>query len=236
MGIQYDGVDDAVNYGSPAVLDDLDPVTATGLLNVTTYPGVDAYESHFTKTSVAASETYWYYPENIAGAERMAIFIGFDVTAAAASAAVGTYPTGSFRDIATIFDTTLTNDVRMFSNGAEVSYAAGPTAGATTRTSDAAQDARTGVDGTGSFFGNMFLEDVRLYNRALTDNEIATIAACRGTDGIVSGLVARWLAIEGAPGTTVTTVRDYTVNGNNGTPAGSPVYATGTSRYRRKVA
>jgi hypothetical protein len=39
------------------------------------------------------------------------------------------------------------------------------------------------------------LDDLRFYNRVLTDSEIQTIYACRGSDSIVQGLQARWLFI-----------------------------------------
>lgn len=63
------------------------------------------------------------------------------------------------------------------------------------------------------------IADVRLYNRALSANEISTIYACRGHDGIISGLVGRWPLNEGSEGITATTntfydVSDYKNNGS----------------------
>lgn len=40
---------------------------------------------------------------------------------------------------------------------------------------------------------NGLADDVRIYNRILTDAELQTIYACRGTDGIILGLQARYL-------------------------------------------
>jgi hypothetical protein len=70
------------------------------------------------------------------------------------------------------------------------------------------------------------IEDARVYNRILSAQEIATIYACRGHDGIASGLRGRWLLSgEGADGTAVLAAPpDYSGNDNTGSIAGSPVY------------
>jgi len=65
------------------------------------------------------------------------------------------------------------------------------------------------------------IADVRLYNRALSANEISTVYACQGHDGIVSGLVGRWPLNEGIDGATAVSatfydVSDYKNNGAKG--------------------
>ena len=45
-----------------------------------------------------------------------------------------------------------------------------------------------------SFVGR--LEDLRIYNRSLAADEVATIYGTQGVDGIVYGLVSRWMAEE----------------------------------------
>lgn len=61
--------------------------------------------------------------------------------------------------------------------------------------------------------------DMRIYSRALSANEISTVFACRGHDGIVSGLVGRWPLNEGVDGLTAGSdtfydVSDYKNNGS----------------------
>ncbi|MDD3927278.1 MAG: LamG domain-containing protein [bacterium] len=71
------------------------------------------------------------------------------------------------------------------------------------------------------------LDDLRIYSRALSAAEIQTIHACNGHDGIVQGLVGRWLLNELSPGTAATDaggIVDISGNGNHGTPYGGPVY------------
>lgn len=79
------------------------------------------------------------------------------------------------------------------------------------------------------------LDDVRVYNRVLFDNEIASLATQRGGDGNFEGLVHLYKMDEGAPGTTVSgsnSVKD-TVGGNDCTPAVTPTYEEQVVRSRR---
>jgi hypothetical protein len=91
--------------------------------------------------------------------------------------------------------------------------------------------------GGGEFYSGI-LDDIRYYSRLLSADEIGTIHACRGVDGIVSGLQRRIILNEQAPGVVaagVGTVKDSGQQQQNGTPSFSPVYAAGQLRYRRKV-
>ena len=73
-----------------------------------------------------------------------------------------------------------------------------------------------------SWFGA--IDDVRIYNRVLTANEIQTIYALRGQDGILDNLQHQWPLNEGAEGAAVGTAVDV-VAGFNLTPAaGTPAY------------
>jgi len=95
----------------------------------------------------------------------------------------------------------------------------------------AAQD-----DGT-SGFSNLRAEDCRVYNRALTANEIATIYACRGHDNIVDGLTARYQLQEGIPTATAAgagTAKDVSDNQRHGTPTGGPVYLEFRTNRRKR--
>jgi hypothetical protein len=82
--------------------------------------------------------------------------------------------------------------------------------------------------------------DFRIYNRVLTANEIQTIYACAGTDGIVSGLTLRLPMDEGYEGQTVATtaglikdVSNYKTNATMVTSSGTPIYTSGPFVKRR---
>jgi hypothetical protein len=65
--------------------------------------------------------------------------------------------------------------------------------------------------------------DVRIYNRALSPSEMATIAAAGPqsfSDGITNGLVGEWKLNEGSG----STVYDSSGNGDNGTLVNAPTW------------
>ena len=81
------------------------------------------------------------------------------------------------------------------------------------------------------------IEDVRIYNRALGQDELKTIHASRGHDGIVDGLVSRWLLNEGAEGITVSganSVKDIGPSGNHGSPVTANCSYYGSSLAHRR--
>jgi len=68
-------------------------------------------------------------------------------------------------------------------------------------------------------FCRAIVADMRIYNRALSANEMNAVFACRGHDGILSGLVGRWPLNEGVDTLSATTnvfydVSDYKNNGS----------------------
>jgi len=81
------------------------------------------------------------------------------------------------------------------------------------------------------FYG--YLDDVRVYNRALGASEIETIYACRGTDGIYNGLVGRWLLREKECGAIAASQLINVYNSQTGTPTNSPTYVPSTLKFRR---
>ena len=81
------------------------------------------------------------------------------------------------------------------------------------------------------------LEDVRIYNRVLGVNEIATIFAGRGKDGIVSGLLCRLGLNEQAPGVVPTVIPN--VQGDTSLSmtviTASPTYVDGVTVPRSRT-
>ena len=79
------------------------------------------------------------------------------------------------------------------------------------------------------------LDDLTIHQKALTLAEIKTKYFARGHDGIVDGLLHRWLFNDGYPGQTATgasSVRDY-AGVRHGSPAASPVYRASELSFRR---
>lgn len=85
------------------------------------------------------------------------------------------------------------------------------------------------------FYGRGSLADVRVYNRALSAGEIASIYHARGGDTIINSLLGRWLLL-GPDGTSASGaggVQDISPNGYHGTPYNNPVYLAAPFKCRR---
>jgi len=70
-------------------------------------------------------------------------------------------------------------------------------------------------------------EDVRIYNRVLSQAEAQTIYGCKGNDNIRDGLLHRYLLNEGYEDSTASgsgVIKDTGPSANNMTPTNSPVY------------
>lgn len=83
-----------------------------------------------------------------------------------------------------------------------------------------------------------YIDDFRIYNRWISDNEIQHIYQSRGCDFIYNSLVNRWLFLEQAEGINVPsgtgTIKDYIGNNNCSLYNGTVVYRETNLRIRMK--
>lgn len=148
--------------------------------------------------------------------------------------------TGSWQHIAATFDYT-NKIIRLYYNGVlDVTSAAVTWGAAPTSATNSLGFNMGSQHGGGSEFFDGSIDDARVYNRLLSDNEIKTIFVSRGVDEIANGLQHRFLLSEGAPGVTATgsVIIDVAVRKMNGTPGGTtnPAWAASSIRFRRKIA
>ena len=61
-----------------------------------------------------------------------------------------------------------------------------------------------------------YMDDIRIYNRTLTANEILSIYSTKGNDLIVYGLISRWL-ITGVAGASLSSITDSAYSKNSST-------------------
>jgi len=124
---------------------------------------------------------------------------------------------------------------RLYYNGAE---AVAPNAG-TQQTGMPDQILFSGYNLTAfeTFTGN--LDDVRFYNRCLSQDEVNTIYLTQSKDCIVSGLISRWVFNEKSTGNQISVAVDLAGNGNNLVPVGggaSPsIYADSIISSKRSI-
>lgn len=80
-----------------------------------------------------------------------------------------------------------------------------------------------------------FLEDLQLYNLALTPREINIIANSFGHAPIFNGLVGRYMLNEQEPATTASagSIKDTSKSGRNGSPNSSPMYREALTQLKR---
>lgn len=124
------------------------------------------------------------------------------------------------------------NDIRIFLDGSEDTLGTGifgPNTGTITNCTTLALGIGSKDGTTGGWDG--LIDDFRIYNRALSDNEILTLYTSRGADRIVHGLQVRYVFRDFTSGTTLATtsdaVKDIGPNGNrHATRTGTtgPVY------------
>jgi hypothetical protein len=101
-----------------------------------------------------------------------------------------------------------------------------------------------GIFGIGGRYGSALsfavgiLEDVRMYNRVLSAGEIKTLYACHGTDGIISGLLHRWILFTkggaGADGVGGDNIMD-TLKATANIMGGDGFYWGGKNAYRKRA-
>ena len=114
---------------------------------------------------------------------------------------------------------------------------AGTTTGITQTPNDVATAFRVGKPSVVNV-SNVFdgpIEDVRVYDTVLTLDEVLEIFSAQGLDmnmRILPHLVMR-LPMRGQDGIVAGTVKDFSQNGYDGTPANSPKYAPGLVRLAR---
>ena len=80
-----------------------------------------------------------------------------------------------------------------------------------------------------------YLDDFRVYNRFLSQEEIETLYACRGNDWIIDGLINWWPMNEGSEGSTVSSLIDV-VGGFDLTVVNStPTYGYSAGLIQRRT-
>jgi hypothetical protein len=86
-----------------------------------------------------------------------------------------------------------------------------------------------GANSDNTRFLDGVLDDVRIYDRCLSPQEITTMYTLKGKDGIKYGLLNHWRLRDHPNGTVATgndSITDYT-NRQHGTPINNPVYVEG---------
>jgi len=104
--------------------------------------------------------------------------------------------------------------------------------------SPSAGNLKIGTRDTELQYLNGYLEDVRIYDRVLSADEVKTMYTCRGIDNITYGLLHRWPLDELPMDSTASgtgSVKDFGPSQNNMTPTNGPEYTGSRIRTMRFV-
>ena len=222
MSLEFDGTNDAVDLGAFDVSNGIDELTIAMWIK----PTASDDARLLSKANGTAIANHWWALH--LPALTLSIRLKTDVTTQVQG---GTFPVDEWNHAAMIYNGAT---MRLFKNGAQVASAG--------KTGNVAQDGTVNVriadNPVGDRFFEGFMEDVRIYERAITDDELNTIIALQGLDSITNNLVHRWLLNDSPDGTTASgsgSVKD-SVGSVDGTPVDSPIYRGLISKTRKRVA
>ncbi len=222
-------------FGNAAVLDN--PFDGGGTWMCWVFHDVES--SGAQQHMVDKGGIVWIFQQHASGNNRLRLSVAFSTTG-------GTWftpfpadvPQGVWHHLAVRYNADdVANDPAFFVNAVDAGI---EEATAPVGTRDA-NTATPNIGGSGGSPGRHFQEDLRFYNRELSDAELITIVNSRGVDGIVDGLIFRHMQNEGSEGVAVPTtagfIKDrgpFKIDGLNA--ASNPTYEAGVIRTRRKVA
>jgi hypothetical protein len=219
MAIDLDSTtyDMGVNFGSPALLDNMSSFTFLAWIKPAGW-GESNLGRIAQKSAGAGSGYGWIIFLNDVSTDESITFLRYrsfvDTTVKGANFSIDL---NEWQHIAVTYQSTGTE---IYKNAVELSYSS-YTAGSGTNSSDSSEDFIVGnQDSSGRGFDGL-IEDVRVYDRVLSADEISQIYASLGRDGIWQGRVLHAPLTQWAPGATIGSgsgaVKDITANKLNGT-------------------
>src|SRR3989344_494681 len=169
--LNFDGNDDLVNAGSATSLDQLPAITVSAWI----YPrNVAAASDDVFSKRTAAGASGWKFGPSSTGAGRLSFVVDYDTDLNHTSNS-NVISANVWQHIAISWDgSTSAANARIYINGVETTYAQ-TTNGTTNRVSDAANPLTIGAQSDGGNPYNGLIDEVRIYNRALSAAEIQTL-------------------------------------------------------------
>lgn len=181
QALSFDGVDDLINMGSPASLDNITDFSYSVWVNVLGAPE-NARGRIFAKNISGANDTgvSLEYDTGTFHGDVFKASVGFNTTDAEATSqnlwnitGGGNNYTGGWQYVVMTFDGT-SKAITLYLNGVEVSYQA-HTSGVGTRDDDAAENFHIGNNIFGQRTFNGKIDEPRVYNRVLSAGEVSSL-------------------------------------------------------------
>ena len=229
QALNFDGSDDDVNVGSGSSLDDLGPMTITAWI----YPksqGEGNLGRIVSKDNNVNNAGFWSF--NLNGTT-LVFAKDFSTTILARKTSNNSYVLNTWQYVVVTWDgSEIATNVHIYVNGVETSYQT-TTNGVDTKNSDASQNVYIGTTGSHTLTFNGLIDEVRVYNRALSTDEIKRLYKIGATtkinvprkDTLKEGLMGYW-TFDG-PDMAVDTAFDKSGQNNKGTLTGGPTRQIG---------
>ncbi len=202
----FDGVDNCVSLGNPtSVLD-----------NLTTY----TYSGWFYHNNASTNYEIILWNGNtkqlrLDNSNRLEVFALSNGTGAS-STLNSSFPSGSWQFVTVTYNDNTDRKFKIYINGSEATYLT-QTAATGTLNSDANNNWYFGTDNGNGFYWDGKLDDIRVYNRALSPAEVSQLYHW------APGPVGYWKMDEN----TGTSAYDSSGNNSTGTFTGSPIWSPG---------
>jgi len=170
QGLSFDGVDDYVDSGTASVLDDLGPVSISAWI----YPrseGESGVGAIVTKDT-ALTSGYWLLRMYSAGINSLSFIKNYSTTDLIIATADNAITLNTWQHITLVWDgSSSAVNAKIYINATEASYVQQQN-GVDTKNSDNALNLYIGNRGNSNITFDGSIDDVRIYNRALTSDEV----------------------------------------------------------------
>ncbi len=171
-GLNFDGVDDRVNAGSGASLDNLAAMTLTAWIKADTL-GEGGKGRIVDKTTTVNPDNGWLF--FLDGTNQVSFSVDYTTANLKRSTAINAVSVGTWiHVVATWTGSATATNIKFYVNGVETSYGTG-TDGTGSRVNDGTANLSIGTDSTTARTFDGVLDDVRAYNRVLSTTEITAI-------------------------------------------------------------
>jgi hypothetical protein len=212
--MSFDGSNDYVDAGTSAILD-VDYVTISAWINASSWDSGSF--NYIVSKETVASPYHGYELRNSFGSIQFVVAIG--VTEYLLNSTLPT--TGVWHHLAGTYDG---ETMLLYVDGAQVNSNTSPSGVMRKASGQSLYIGEGQAYPNRRFVGQ--IDDVRIYNRALSASEIQSLALSRSRLLITDGLVGWWKLDDGINGETAggATARDSSGNGNTGTPTNGPIW------------
>lgn len=221
--VTFDNVNDYIDLGDVSTMEGQSALTISTWINPTTLANYDGIVSKYAS---ATSDTTLNLGGTGVGTTSSLVATIRNGSDTYGYTATGKIVTGVWTHCILVFDGTQTgnsNRLKVYINGVSEALTFVGTIPATTVAN--AQNLRIGRTGSASDYFDGKIDEVRVYNRALSAEEVAQLYRVNSPTGVDTNLKGYW-TFDGTD-TTSTTATDRSGAGNNGTLTNSPAITEG---------